>query len=236
MASDREGDPWASSLADLPTRVQMVDQRLRRAILSGALAPDERLITATLSERFSVSPTPLREALQRLAAEGLVEINPQRGARVAALSARDWLEIIELRALLEPIALRDSFAHASEADFGAMERARAALAAMVASASAEPLELATANRELHNALLARATSRQQRRMIAVLDAQSMRYHVVALTKGDVEDLLLAHDDGLRLALDGNDTDKVAEILDAHLGSLRDAAGLIDPDTGTPGQR
>ena len=79
------GDPWSSYLSNPPTRAQWVDQRLRQAILAGALEPDERLITATLSEQFSVSPTPLREALQRLAAEGLVEITPQRGARVAAL-------------------------------------------------------------------------------------------------------------------------------------------------------
>jgi GntR family carbon starvation induced transcriptional regulator len=252
MAADREGpglvelssrnltgDPWSwsSDLSEPPTRAQWVDQRLRQAILSGALAPDERLITAMLCERFSVSPTPLREALQRLAAEGLVELTPQRGARVAALSARDWLEIIELRAMLEPRALQDSFAHASGPDFGVMERAREVLAALVMTARAAPLELAAANRALHHALLAKATSRQLTRMITVLNAQSMRYHVLALAGSEVKGLVLSHDEVLRLALDERDPDPVAEILSAHLSALRGAARLIDRDTAavTPGQ-
>jgi GntR family carbon starvation induced transcriptional regulator len=249
MAGDREGpgsvelssrnltgDPWSSYLSNPPTRAQWVDQRLRQAILSGALAPDERLITATLCERFAVSPTPLREALQRLAAEGLVEITPQRGARVAALSARDWLEIIELRVVLERRALRDSFAHASDADFGVMERAREVLATLVMTAQAAPLELAAANRTLHDALLAKATSRQLTRMITVLNAQSMRYHVLALAKSDAKSLVLSHDEGLRLALDERDPGQVAEILSTHLSALRGAASLIDRDAAatTPG--
>ncbi len=226
------GDPWSSYPADPLTRAQWVDQRLRQAILSGALAPDTRLITATLCERFAVSPTPLREALQHLAAEGLVEITPQRGARVAALSARDWLEIIELRAILEPPALRDSFAHAADTDFGMMERAREALATLVATMQATPVELAAANRALYEALLARATSRQLMRMIAVLNGQSMRYHVLALADGDTKGLVLPHDDGLRLALSGRDPDRAAKILGEHLRALRDAASLIDGDRDT----
>jgi len=233
------GDPWSSYAADPPTRAQWVDQRLRQAILSGALAPDERLITATLSERFSVSPTPLREALQRLAAEGLVEITPQRGARVAALSAKDWLEIIELRVILEPVALRDSFAHAADEDFAAMEQARqdlCGLSGLVAAAQVPPLEIAGANRALHDALLAKATSRQLTRMIAVLNAQSMRYHVLALAKGDTKSLVLTHHEELRPALEMRDASQAAEILGVHLSALSEAAALIGHDATAPGQR
>ena len=56
-----------------PTRADWVDARLRSDILSGALPPGERLVVADLADRYGVSPTPLREALRRLAAEGLVE-------------------------------------------------------------------------------------------------------------------------------------------------------------------
>jgi GntR family transcriptional regulator, carbon starvation induced regulator len=220
------GDPWSSAQSDPPTRAQWVDQRLRQAILSGTLAPDERLITAVLSERFSVSPSPLREALQRLAAEGLVEITPQRGARVAALSASDWLEIIELRAILEPVALRDSFAHASAADFAEMEQARRALAAVIVPDQATPLAVAAANRSLHDALLSRATSRQLVRMITVLSAQSMRYHVLALAGVGTSALVLAHGQALQQALRERDADRAEVILTAHLHSLRDAAPAV----------
>jgi GntR family transcriptional regulator, carbon starvation induced regulator len=227
-SQNQVGDPWSSAQSDPPTRAQWVDQRLRQAILSGTLAPDERLITAVLSERFSVSPTPLREALQRLAAEGLVEITPQRGARVAALSASDWLEIIELRAILEPVALRDSFAD--------MEQARRVLATAIVPDQATPLAIAAANRSLHDALLSRATSRQLVRMITVLSAQSMRYHVLALARVGTSPLVLTHGQALRQALRERDANRAEVILTAHLQSLRDAAPAVfaeDSDARRP---
>jgi len=73
------------------------------------------LLTAQLSERFQVSPTPLREALHRFAGEGLVEFIPQRGARVAELSVADSNELIELRSLLEPACVHRSIAGATDA-------------------------------------------------------------------------------------------------------------------------
>lgn len=208
------------------TRAQWVDQRLREAILSGQLAPDERLITATLVERFSVSPTPLREALQRLAAEGLVEITPQRGARVAALSQTDWLEILELRSILEPGALRDSFANATDEAMAEMEEARKALTETVAPTAVTPLRAAIANRDLHDALLAAAPSRQLARTIAVLTAQSVRYHVRALADGPDNGLVLEHGAALRKALRGRDHERAQQMLTAHLRALTAAAHEI----------
>ena len=57
-----------------------MDDRLKEAILRGELRPGEKLTAAALATRWNVSQTPLREAFQRLAAEGLVELRPQRGA------------------------------------------------------------------------------------------------------------------------------------------------------------
>ena len=75
------------------TRAEFVDRMLREAIVTGDLGPGERLQVSSLGERWSVSPTPLREAFQRLAVEGLLELTPQRGARVAPLSIEDALEV-----------------------------------------------------------------------------------------------------------------------------------------------
>src|SRR5919108_184542 len=104
------------------------------------------------------------------------------------------------------------------------------LATPVVTAQAAPLELAAANRALHDALLAKATSRQLTRMITVLSAQSMRYHVLALARSDTKSLVLSHDEGLRLALDERDLGQVAEILSTHLSALRGERGA-DPGAG-----
>jgi DNA-binding GntR family transcriptional regulator len=81
-------------------------QSLRDEILSGAIPSGARLGEAELAGRLSVSRTPIREALSRLAAEGLVELQPNRGARVATWTPEQLREIFELRLRLEPYAVR----------------------------------------------------------------------------------------------------------------------------------
>jgi DNA-binding GntR family transcriptional regulator len=106
---------------------------VRRMILSGEAAAGSRLGEAELAEALGLSRTPVREALQRLGADGLVEVLPHRGARVVQWTRRDLDEIFDLRALLEPYAAARAARLAPEpdvlADLGAqceaMERAAA---------------------------------------------------------------------------------------------------------------
>jgi len=80
-----------------------VTDSLRQAILSGAFKPGERLTESNLAKMFVVSRNPIREALRSLQVEGLVEINPRRGARVKEVAPEELDEIIELRAELEAL-------------------------------------------------------------------------------------------------------------------------------------
>jgi DNA-binding GntR family transcriptional regulator len=87
-----------------PTSTLRVRDKLQRDILTGALAPGERLRAEALAQRFGTSRTPVREALLSLAAEGLVEIEPHRGAVVRPFDAAGLVELYELRAVIEPYA------------------------------------------------------------------------------------------------------------------------------------
>lgn len=80
---------------------EQIAQQLRNAIQSGELKPGERLVERTLAGRLGVSHIPIREALSKLADEGLVDRTPRRGARVAALSEQELGEISSLRTVLE---------------------------------------------------------------------------------------------------------------------------------------
>jgi DNA-binding GntR family transcriptional regulator len=77
---------------------------LRGMILDGGLKPGDKIAERDLCERFGVSRTPLREALKVLAAEGLVELLPQRGAIVAEISEEDIREVFPIMAALEALA------------------------------------------------------------------------------------------------------------------------------------
>jgi DNA-binding GntR family transcriptional regulator len=77
---------------------------LEEAILGGELKPGERLRAEALAQRFGTSRTPIREALLQLEGQGLVEVEPNRGAVVRTFDRDDVLDLYEVRALLEPAA------------------------------------------------------------------------------------------------------------------------------------
>ncbi|WP_309141340.1 GntR family transcriptional regulator [Streptomyces composti] len=80
---------------------------LRTALVSGELRPGEVYSAPALGERFGVSATPVREAMQQLALEGAVEVVPNRGFRVVERDRRELAELAEVRALIEvPVMLR----------------------------------------------------------------------------------------------------------------------------------
>ena len=90
---------------DKLVRDKVVDV-LRQAILDGILKPGRRLTEKELTELTGVSRTSVREALRRLQAEGLLEESPSRGLRVAVPSEAEVEQIYEIRAELEPLAVR----------------------------------------------------------------------------------------------------------------------------------
>jgi DNA-binding GntR family transcriptional regulator len=94
----------ASPITPSPTSSLRVSEELREAILSGEFGPGERLRTASLAKRFGSSRTPVREALVQLEGEGLVDIEPRRGALVRSFASADLVDLYEIRVLLEPAA------------------------------------------------------------------------------------------------------------------------------------
>lgn len=87
-------------------RGQVLDA-LRSALVTGDLRPGEVYSAPALGDRFGVSATPVREAMQQLAAEGAVEVVPNRGFRVVLRGSRELAELAEVRALIEiPVLLR----------------------------------------------------------------------------------------------------------------------------------
>lgn len=93
--------PAASLGAQHSPLFALVTDTLRQRILGGQYDPGERLVENTLSQELGVSRIPVREALRALAAEGLVKIEPRRGASVARLSPNIAREMVEVRATLE---------------------------------------------------------------------------------------------------------------------------------------
>ncbi|MCV2488146.1 GntR family transcriptional regulator [Geodermatophilus sp. YIM 151500] len=91
-----------------PSKADQVHAQLKEQIELGELAPGAPLSELSLVARTGASRTPVREALRRLAAEGLVDLAPRLGARVSRVSAQSVRDLFEFRQLLEPAAIRSA--------------------------------------------------------------------------------------------------------------------------------
>ena len=116
--------------ATTSTKADDIALALERSIVSGDIAPGTVLRQEELSDRFSVSRTPIREALRRLAALGLVSFEPNRGVRVRTLSREELREAFLVRAELESLATEIAAAKMTEADLRELERAEDRFAAL----------------------------------------------------------------------------------------------------------
>ncbi|MFB7835978.1 GntR family transcriptional regulator [Streptomyces sp. NPDC056056] len=144
-------------------RGQILDA-LRTALVGGELVPGEVYSAPALGERFGVSATPVREAMQRLAVEGAVEVVPNRGFRVTERTPRELAELAEVRALIEvPVMLR--LARTVPAGRWAELRPLAE-ATSTAAARGDRAHYAEADRAFHRAVLSLAGNEQ---LLAVAD-------------------------------------------------------------------
>jgi DNA-binding GntR family transcriptional regulator len=152
---------------------------MHEAIVTGVLAPGERLPIEELAELMEMSPMPIREALRQLDSAGLVENVPHRGARVTELSIEDLREVYEARLALEPLAVRHAAEKFTDEDAA---RARELLEAHVKAYTRRPdLRLVwSTHTAFHFALYDAARSRWMSRLIRPLWETSERYRFAML--------------------------------------------------------
>jgi DNA-binding GntR family transcriptional regulator len=129
---------------------QVVIDALRKSILAGAYKPGERLVEDRLAVEMGVSRIPIREALRGLAAEGLIDIAPRRGATVAAFSQQSVREMIEVRATLEALNARLAARHRAPVIVRALERVLAQ--GNAAAAKGDAASLVELNAQFHDLL------------------------------------------------------------------------------------
>ena len=134
------------------------------AIVRGELLPGAHLVELDLAKSLEVSKSPIREALRELAAQGLVTIEPRRGARVLSLTARDLHEIGEFRTALETLAATNGM-RTLDPDW--LEELKASVSAM--SRARTNAELNERHLAFHRLLVSRCDNR---RVLEAIDSMS----------------------------------------------------------------
>ncbi|MDR6856961.1 FCD domain-containing protein [Variovorax guangxiensis] len=162
-----------------PTLVEQAFGRLRQDVLAGTHAAGAKLKLDELQNAYGFSSSPLREALSRLAQEGLVRADERRGFRVAAISAEDLADITRMRVMLDVPALREAIVHGDDAWEAAILAAYHRLEKAESRLGDGPVVLDDAWSELHRAfhlaLIASCPSERQRAWSASLFDQAERY-------------------------------------------------------------
>ena len=215
--------PDTTSINLRVSTVDAVADQLRRELLHGTIVPGARILPNELATRFSVSHIPVREALRRLEAEGLVVTSPQRATYAADIGLDDMAGIYELRRILEgELAWRSARVRTAE-DTGRVRDAWESLTGE--DPYSDPFF--AAHREFHWKLMAPAASSVTRRVLDPIWLGVDRYVAVAsaqagsiLTGNRLEETMQEHR-GLVEAFEEGDADELRSRLATHLTRTED---------------
>lgn len=204
-----------------PTDASIVTDRLRQEILEGVVAPGAKLKLVPLARRYQVSRGPLREAASRLAAEGLVTIEDQRGFRVSPISRADLLDVTRTRQQIEVLALRDAIEQGDLAWEGEVMAACHVLARVTVhdgSPAARSL-FDTHHLAFHEVLVGACASSYLREFRDRLYSLTARYRHLAAERyaaGQERDIVAEHRAMAEAAV-ARDSERACQLLTEHLG-------------------
>jgi len=221
-------DPM-KAIKNPPNLKEAVYQRLKESIIRGEISAGSKLVETQISQKLGVSRTPLREAINRLQQEGLLETYPRRGTFVRKQSVSEILESLEIREVLEGLAARLAARHATPDIIQKMKSCFVDFSAKNVENSIETY--AVQNVRFHHLII---QASQNRRLITLIrnlyDMMDMvRLHTIVLP-GRAKKSLDEHWGIIRL-IEKKKPDMAEKHLRAHVRDLRKAV-LNYPSLGT----
>jgi len=200
---------------------KLVVEQIQQMIIEGALAPGTRLNERMLCEKLGVSRTPLREALKILAALGLVELLPNRGAAVVQLSAKDIAETFEMISHLESMAGELACARITDPEISEI---RALHFEMLACHARRDLPAYyRSNQQIHDLINRAARNEVLREIYMTVNSRVKALRFSSNLDRDRWDAAVREHTTMVEALEARDGKRLAAILASHVLSKRDAA-------------
>ncbi len=212
--------PPGQALSEGGVPSERPEDALRAAIVAGRLTPNERLVEADLTRRLGVGRSAVRTALARLEHEGLVELEPHRGARVRRVALTEAVEILEARAALEGLAAHQAAEHARDADVADL---RAILSDMRRLLDAGDLIAASdTNAILHRRLLEIGGHSTANRLITGLRSQLVRFAYRTILVPGRSERSFAEHTAIVEAIAAHDGVAAEQAMRTHLSHVADA--------------
>ena len=219
-----------TSLAPSTRTLDLYD-KLREDLLSGRLKPGQKLQMRFLMEAYQAGQTPLREALNRLTSEGLVEAREQRGFLVSPVSRSELKELTMTRCWLEGLALRKSMESATPAWEEALVVAHHRLSRTPRSLNPEEFEdnpeWESLHRTFHRALISQCGSTPLTGFCDHLADQLYRYRRVSIRRAFPTRKVTDEHQAIVTAVLDREADRAVELLERHYQQTADVI-LDDP--------
>jgi len=207
-------------------------RRLRDGIANGQFHPNERLVEASIAARLGVGRTAVRAALVRLDQEGLVTLEPNRGARVRLISDREALEIEEVRATLEAMLTRRAATRATPADLRELRQVVMEMRQRVDKKDA--MGYSDLNARFHQRIWAAADHPTASRLVGGLKSQSIRLQYQTILRPGRTERSLREHEAIFSALKAHDPDAAEEAMLAHLAEVQETLRwAIEGQRGAP---
>jgi DNA-binding GntR family transcriptional regulator len=227
---------WKSEAAgsfDFSVRQQTIDT-LRQSILNFQLKPGQRLIEREFIERLGVSRTTFREAIRELAAEGLITVVAQKGARVSAPSPEEAVDLYEVRAALECLIVTRFVERAHDSEVRSL-RATVKNFKRVANRTTDILELLRAKEFFYDVLVRGARSNALQQLLEGIKARVHALRATSLSHPGRVNQTVAELEAIVAAIADRDAALASRLCDEHvrnacrtaLMSLRDSAEASD---------
>ncbi|SEK93362.1 DNA-binding transcriptional regulator, GntR family [Bosea lupini] len=191
-------------------------ERLRDMIIEGRLGPGQRINEGAVGAQLGVSRTPLREAIKTLASEGLVEIQPAKGAIVRKFSAGDLLQILEVLKTLEQLGGRMTCAQASDETIAAIKALHDEM--MELYRTRNRLDYFKLNQAIHSAIVAASGNDVLVEMHGTLQARIKRLRFIGNEGPEKWAGAVAEHEEMIAALLKRDGDALAVIIGKHMDS------------------
>lgn len=199
---------------DNATLAERVYRRLRDDILSNKYPPNEPLPEESVAATLNVSRAPVREALRKLAADGLVTVIRRQGAVVSSLSPQEFLDAYQVREALEVLALRLAFPQFTSADLQTLEQLNQAMTQHATEGYID--KFFSTDVAFHAIFVDCSGNEKLKKIYAPLVTQMRRYYLPSFyLQGGIERSLEEHQNIIH-ALKAGDADEAAQLLREHL--------------------
>lgn len=203
----------------LPLR-DVVFNTLRQAIITGEFAPGERLMEIALANRLGVSRTPVREAIRKLELEGLVIMIPRKGAQVARITEKNLRDVIEIRSVLEELAVSLSCERIDEEGKKRLEEAHREFVEAVNTN--DILTMVEKDEQFHNAIFESTCNDRLIPIINNLREQFYRYRMEYIKDIQHHTILVKEHEKLVHAIFNRDSETARRIMRTHLQNQQEA--------------